>query len=707
MTYRFLGVELDEERFELRREGRPVRLEPRALDVLFYLVRNRDRVVPKEELIERVWGVKFVSESALHHSVRKVRDALAGFTDQEVIRTVHGRGFRFVASLDGEASLPPPATEQPAPEAAQEEERKPVIPSGDTGRRILPLVLGGVALLGAVFFGLRFLSGREDATPSPGVPWYRPLAPSASTLRQMTSGLSTAVKPVFSPDGKMIAYVSYEAQDPSKLDVYVMAAHGGTAWRLTEGIAASGDIPVFTADGEEIVFSRFRTGEDGTHLPDLWRVGSMGSAPRLWLRGASGAGFSPDGKRVAYTKWEGGRTPLWGGPPLRPEEHAEIAPSGFVPRFSPDGRWLAFTTSDPNGGLGDLLVRSLESNETKVLTRDPAQLYGITWMADSETLIYAGRRRGRFVLWMASLHGARPEPLTLGIGDFSSPSASPDGATLVFAHGNDLSNLVLADRLSDVEGRRLTNDDYHQQPRLSPDGRLAVSMLTRTETEDRVVLTDLSTLRRTVLSDGAAHHPFWVDAGTAGYLVDTPDGGTDLVAVDVETLTRRTVTRFEFPAAWPAVAPGGKRVAVEEESGPGRRALVVRDLETGRDARLDEGKAYEGIRFSPDGATLAWSGPPEFGAAGINGVFALRAGGRPLRLAPDGHGAFFAAGGAALLFVRLGEFAGLWRVPAGGGAVERIRPFGRGVQVADAAGERLLWTQAGGRNQIYSVSLGR
>jgi len=719
VIYGFLGMELDEERFELRRQGQPVRLEPRALDVLFYLVRNRERVVSKEELIEKVWGVKFVSESALHHSVRKVREALGETTDQEVIRTVHGRGFRFVAPLDAAvpaapqdappaAPEPEPPASSPAPVPAPLSEMEPSPAARRGPRRLLLAALVAAALIGLAVFGVsRFVTVRGGASSSSGISWYRPLAPSAATLHQVTSGLSTAVKPAFSPDGKMVAYVSYEPQTSAKLDIYVMAAHGGPSWRLTDAIGASGDIPVFTADSAEIVFSRLRSGEDGTHVPDLWRVGSMGGAPRLWLKGASGAGFSPDGRRVAYTKWDGGRTPLWEGPPARPEEHVEIAPSGFVPRYSPDGKWLAFTTSDPNGGLGHLLVRSPGSNETRTLTPEPFQLYGITWLADSETLIFAGRRRGRFVLWMTSRTSSGPEPLTLGIGDFSSPSASPDGSVLLFAHGNDLSNLVLDDRLSGGEGRRLTNDDYHQQPRLSPDGGRAVSLLTRTESEDVVVLTDLATLRRTVLSDGAAHHPCWIDRGTVGYLVDAPGGGTDVVAVDVETLTRRTVTRFGFRATWLAVAPGGKRVAVEGEAGPGRRALLVRDLETGRDARLDEGRAYEGIRFSPDGSMLAWSGPPEFGTAAVNGVFVLPADGSPRHLVPDGHGAVFAPGGGALLFLRLGDFAGLWKVPLAGGMAERVRRFERGVRYADAAGERLLWTQAGGRNQIYSVSLGR
>jgi hypothetical protein len=67
----------------------------------------------------------------------------------------------------------------------------------------------------------------------------------------------------------------------------------------------------------------------------------------------------------------------------------------------------------------------------------------------------------------------------------------------------------------------------------------------------------------------------------------------------------------------------------------------------------------------------------------------------------------FAPGGGALQFLRLGDFAGLWRVPLAGGTAERVRQFERGVRYADAAGQRVLWTQAGGRNQIYSVSLGR
>ena len=93
------GLELDTARFELRRAGRRVPMEPQAFEVLSHLVAHRDRVVAKEELMDVVWGGRFVSETAVTSRIKQVRRAVGddGRT-QGLIRTVHGRGYRFVAS---------------------------------------------------------------------------------------------------------------------------------------------------------------------------------------------------------------------------------------------------------------------------------------------------------------------------------------------------------------------------------------------------------------------------------------------------------------------------------------------------------------------------------------------------------------------------------------------------------------------------------
>ncbi|MEU9409575.1 alpha/beta fold hydrolase [Streptomyces sp. NPDC048281] len=97
--YRFGDFELDVAGHLLRRAGEPVHVEPRALDLLCHLVEHRDRVVPKNELLDEIWGDRFVSEAALTTALRTARLAIGDTgSRQDLIRTVHRRGYRFVAT---------------------------------------------------------------------------------------------------------------------------------------------------------------------------------------------------------------------------------------------------------------------------------------------------------------------------------------------------------------------------------------------------------------------------------------------------------------------------------------------------------------------------------------------------------------------------------------------------------------------------------
>mgnify|MGYP001819153943 CR=1 FL=1 len=97
---RFGESEVDLDRMELRLDGELVSIEPQVFDVLAYLIEHRDRLVTKEELLDNVWGDRFVSESALTSRIKSARQAGGdNGRDQAVIRTVHGRGYRFVAEI--------------------------------------------------------------------------------------------------------------------------------------------------------------------------------------------------------------------------------------------------------------------------------------------------------------------------------------------------------------------------------------------------------------------------------------------------------------------------------------------------------------------------------------------------------------------------------------------------------------------------------
>jgi DNA-binding winged helix-turn-helix (wHTH) protein/tetratricopeptide (TPR) repeat protein len=121
MVVSFGQYELDEGCRELRRDGAVARLEPQVFDVLAHLVRHRDRVVTKIELLDEVWGTRYVGESALTSRIKSARQAVGDSgREQAVIRTVHGRGFRFVAPVAEQAVRSPSAPVWLAPPPAPE-----------------------------------------------------------------------------------------------------------------------------------------------------------------------------------------------------------------------------------------------------------------------------------------------------------------------------------------------------------------------------------------------------------------------------------------------------------------------------------------------------------------------------------------------------------------------------------------------------------
>ena len=127
MIFIFKDFELDEELYELRRKGAALRLEPKAFDVLLHLVRHRDHVVTKDELLNSVWSGEYVTESVLPKAVNAVRTALQDNRKKAAyVATVRGRGYRFIAAVESqgtraalqgdEAAAQPTSAEGPDPD---------------------------------------------------------------------------------------------------------------------------------------------------------------------------------------------------------------------------------------------------------------------------------------------------------------------------------------------------------------------------------------------------------------------------------------------------------------------------------------------------------------------------------------------------------------------------------------------------------------
>jgi TolB-like protein len=123
MIYAFGQFELDTDRIVLRADGVAIAVEPQVFALLQLLIENRDRMVGKEEIVEKVWKGRFISDAAIASRIKSARQAIGDDgRAQALIRTVHGLGFSFVAEVTTRVAI---STGAPADEG----KREPVLDS--------------------------------------------------------------------------------------------------------------------------------------------------------------------------------------------------------------------------------------------------------------------------------------------------------------------------------------------------------------------------------------------------------------------------------------------------------------------------------------------------------------------------------------------------------------------------------------------------
>src|SRR5437899_2838241 len=126
----FTDYTLDTDRRELRCGSESIEVEPQVLDLLVYLMQNRDRVVSKDDLIASVWRGRIVSDTTLTSRIYAARRAIGdNGRDQKLIRTVARKGLRFIGDVriqaDGEAA---PAIDSSPIEASGPSQSSPPLP---------------------------------------------------------------------------------------------------------------------------------------------------------------------------------------------------------------------------------------------------------------------------------------------------------------------------------------------------------------------------------------------------------------------------------------------------------------------------------------------------------------------------------------------------------------------------------------------------
>ena len=486
---------LDTVKRVLLRDGSIVPLTSRALDTLLALIRHRDQVLEKDDLLKEVWRGTIVEENNLARNISTLRKALDETPDaHRYIVTVPGRGYRFVAEVEERQQDERPVPDAGGPSAVRRTGRRAECRRGRAARRPelyrtwrLPPALAVLAAL--AYIGVMFWTAVPPVAASTAAP---------RTMWQLTFDSGVQAEPTWSPDGRMIAYSSDRS---GNVDLWVQPVDGGNPVQVTTGSAFDVQ-PDWSPDGRHLAF---RTGSEGGGIvvvpalggneqrvsdfgefpqwspdsrqilfwrstinkPELYTVGLDGEAPRRVLQDFADqftslkVAWHPDGRRVSI--WGLHRRAgisLWtvgvdGGMPVQSVMDAAVRArfdEGAVSFVNADGfptmfRWAprgdALYFEGASHGVNNLWKVQVDAATLRWtsgpdrLTTAPNLNADLALRTDGKRLAFAARTE-RIRLWSFPFDPAAGrltgpgQPITSGAIDALSPDISPDGRRVVY-----------------------------------------------------------------------------------------------------------------------------------------------------------------------------------------------------------------------------------------------------------------------------------
>jgi Tol biopolymer transport system component/DNA-binding winged helix-turn-helix (wHTH) protein len=674
MSYRFDDVEIDAEGFRVTRAGQPVRLEPKAVELLLFLAAHRGRLVTKSEIQGAVWRDTFVTESALTRLVAQIRRGLGDDArESRYIETVPTRGYRFVASL---GAVAPPAEVEAAP-----------LPRWSRGLRLTAVAC---AVLALVLVGLAVRRGTSRrAAGVASTPQGAPLVE-----QQVSSSASLNVFPCFAPDGASIAYATLRG---GSMEIVRRALAPGAREAVITSDGTQNVQPAFSPDGRLIAFHSVVRG-------GIWLVPALGGVARQLTRFGSSPAWSPDGSEIAFQgqSWVGAAegayaagegSTLWivssaGGEPRPLTTIAEVGPGGQgAPAWSPDGRVISFLA-----GARVMAVRRDGSGLIEA-SRD-LWATGVAWEKTGRSQVWTGSIGGNWLAWRVPVDpgtgavAGTPKVLASG-GESASawahPAVSPDGRSI--AHVTFRTRYALRSQAVAADGRAvgepetMVRDVAGRKVPLgfSPDGTRFAFGTMRPGVGRALWVADVASGEARLVAEqpGVAWvRGFFPDGRTLGY-VRTAGPKATFWTVDAETGEAHEGVAVARHLTWPPLlSPDGRRIASHGALKGGLNVWVT-DL-AGGEARQVTTDA-EGVGWpvwSPDGTRLA----VEMMRGGDTRVGWVSASGGPVREIVSAPGQSwpqsFSPDGRRIAFA--GQRGGLWNVytvAADGGAEHRVTAY--------------------------------
>ena len=524
-------------------DGDVVRLRPRLMDVLLRLAAAPGEVVARQTLLDDVWPRRAVADEVLSRAIAELRTTLRDDArEARYIETLPKIGYRLIAPVVTARDVQPSREDTAAQPLARSDKPEPAVAvepgatrAPQRGRRRMALVASIavgcvlVAALGAWVRGAR-PPAFDDTVAS--------LSKRLNGAIDFSSDVDLELSPHFSPDGGKVAFALGD-YDGGRIVVQDVA----TRTRVVFGDAGTGYLsPVWFPDGERLAYYR----HDRSTCAIVERDVARGSVRVLVdCERKPGARFdiARDGRHLVYSSGRDGDSGLRlldiatgrTTPLTTPDKDTGV---DAFPRFSPDGRRIAFTRGVH--AQTDVWIVPVDApSQVRAVGSPRGLVLGLAWMDDDGPLLVAANWFGFRAL--AAVDIATGKALLAGGRNAQFPDVGPHGE-IVFESAAYVANLQLLDVDDPSRPPRALwpSARYTNYPQFSPDGRRLVFLSNRDNVASVFVGTPGGEMHRLPLpADHVFAQPHWSHDGRALYAVrgsiEATDATQRAVRIDPQT----------------------------------------------------------------------------------------------------------------------------------------------------------------------------
>ncbi|MFM8394201.1 MAG: winged helix-turn-helix domain-containing protein [Acidobacteriota bacterium] len=552
-AYKFGPYVLYKETAVLERDGVAIPLTKRRYEMIKLLVERANQIVGKDELIEAIWRGQKIDESNLAQLVYATRRLLGDtIREQTYIETVSGVGYRFRVPVEVIETNQSPAQRVETVISAAEKSR----PTRRPWKYLFPVTISLVLL--ATFFWM------ADTR--------QPQANSSASISPLLSLPGIELHPNFSRDGRYIVF-SWNEDAGNDHNIYYIDLNEGAHPRPRQ-VSNNPHVEshaVWGPDNREVAFLRIpEIAEERYHvIITSLETGREREVGRAW----GGLDWSPDGSflAVADNDRPGESTGIYlisrDGKIRRPLTNPKPEEKTFesAPRFSPDGRSLAFIrwSSDHQS---DIFVIDVATGAMRQLTHEKRQIRTLGWSQTGQELFFVSKRDGSQQFWQISVNGGLPTIVASSPHDIGSSHISISPKSGEIAYTTTLEDIDIRLQDSPKSARSATRPCMIKSskadfaPSFSPDNRLILFESGRSgATEIWLANADCSGQRPlTTLNKPQIGSSRWSPDGRQVVFNQSDEGKPDIWAINSDGSNLRQLTNDQGHDIHPAWSHDGR-----------------------------------------------------------------------------------------------------------------------------------------------------